>query len=77
MCKYLCIISPPGGSTLGKYLSQVDLRYSAHFNDQLWKDTFEKVDSGSGRPGNDNYLGYSCHHTTVSVQSAIKIFVVT
>ncbi|KAK2189011.1 hypothetical protein NP493_110g01034 [Ridgeia piscesae] len=44
------LIIPLGGSTLGKYLSQVDLRYSAHFNDQLWKDTFEKVDSGSGRP---------------------------
>lgn len=58
MMSDLCLIYPPGGSTLGKYLSQVDTKYNTLFNDPLWRDTFEKVDSGQGRPGGSYYLGW-------------------
>ncbi|KAL3873157.1 hypothetical protein ACJMK2_036310 [Sinanodonta woodiana] len=40
------LVIPFGASSIGKYLSSVDNTYNSLFNDSLWKDTFEKNETG-------------------------------
>ncbi|XP_066280431.1 phosphofurin acidic cluster sorting protein 2-like isoform X9 [Branchiostoma lanceolatum] len=40
-------IVPLGGHVLARYLASIDSKYNATFNDQTWKEAFEKPDSSS------------------------------
>ncbi|XP_078592808.1 phosphofurin acidic cluster sorting protein 2-like isoform X9 [Branchiostoma floridae x Branchiostoma japonicum] len=40
-------IVPLGGHVLARYLASIDSKYNATFNDQTWKEAFEKPDSST------------------------------
>ncbi|XP_035669258.1 phosphofurin acidic cluster sorting protein 2-like isoform X9 [Branchiostoma floridae] len=49
-------IVPLGGHVLARYLASIDSKYNATFNDQTWKEAFEKPDS-STQPDYQEVIG--------------------